>query len=204
VLAGVVLLLQRRGRLGAGSIVVGAGIKMTAGLLLPFALAGARGPLLSTRRRDLLIGAGVTAAFLSIFAIILFGTGPLHLPATIEKVQGKGNWQSIPGFIGTRLGLGTVGHPVALILGALFAVTLAWLLWRVWRGQLDWIAGAGWGAFALLVTAASLLPWYVAWLMPLAALGRDGRLWKASLVLSGVMVCFQLFAYLPHVSVVGL
>ena len=41
--AGVVLLLQRRGRLGAASIVVGAGIKMTGGLLLPFALAGARG-----------------------------------------------------------------------------------------------------------------------------------------------------------------
>jgi hypothetical protein len=204
-LAGVVLLLQRRGRLGAGAIMVGVGIKVTAGLLFPFALAGARGPLLSTRRRDLLIGAGITAALLSIFAVILFGTGPLHLPATIEKVQGKGsNWQSIPGFIGTRLGLGTVGHPAALILGGLFVVVLAWLLWRVWRGELDWIAGSGWAAVALLVTAASLLPWYVAWLMPLAALGRDRALWKTSLVLTGVMVCFQLLAYVPHGSAVGL
>src|SRR5205807_2243151 len=84
-----------------------------------FALAGARGPLFRTRRRDLLIGAGVAAALLSAFAFALFGTGPLHLPATIEKVQSNGNWQSIPGFIGTRLGLGTVGHPVALILAAL-------------------------------------------------------------------------------------
>ncbi len=42
-LAGIVLLLQRRERLGAGSIVVAAAIKVTAGLLLPFALAGARG-----------------------------------------------------------------------------------------------------------------------------------------------------------------
>ncbi|MGN6869435.1 MAG: polyprenol phosphomannose-dependent alpha 1,6 mannosyltransferase MptB [Solirubrobacteraceae bacterium] len=204
-LAGVVLLLQRRGRLGAASMVVGAGIKLTAGLMLPFALAGARGPMLSTRRRDILIGAGVAAALLGIFTVILFGTGPLHLPATIEKVQGKGsNWQSIPGFIGTRLGLGTVGHPVALILGALFAVALVWLIWRVWRGQLDWIAGAGWAALALLVTAASLLPWYVVWLMPLAALGRDRALWKASLILTGVMVCFQLLAYIPHGSAVGL
>jgi alpha-1,6-mannosyltransferase len=203
-LAAVVLLLERRGRLGAGSIVVGAGIKLTAGLLLPFALAGARGPLLSTRRRDLLIGAGVTAALLAIFTVILFGTGPIHLPATIATVQSKGNWQSIPGFIGTRLGLGTVGHPVALMLGALFAVVLAWLVWRVWRGQLDWIAGAGWAALALLMTAASLLPWYVVWLMPLAALGRDRRLWKASLILTGVMVCFQLLACIPHGSAVGL
>jgi Glycosyltransferase family 87 len=203
-LAAVVLLLQRRGRLGAGSIVVGVGIKVTAGLLFPFALAGARGPLLSTRRRDLLIGAGITAAVLTIFAVILFGAGPLHLPATIANVQSKGNWQSIPGFIGTRLGLGTVGHPVALILGALFATVLAWLVWRVWRGQLDWIAGAGWAALALLVTAASLLPWYVVWLMPLAALGRDRTLWKASLILTGVMVGFQLLGYIPHGSAVGL
>jgi Glycosyltransferase family 87 len=204
-LAGVVLLLKRRGRLGAGSIMVGVGIKLTAGLLFPFALAGARGPLLSTRRRDLLIGAGITAAVLSIFAAIMFGVGPLHLPATIEKVQGKGsNWQSIPGFIGTRLGLGTAGHPAALVLGGLFAVVLVWLLWRVWRGKLDWIAGAGWAAVALLVTAVSLLPWYVAWLMPLAALGRDRALWKTSLVLTGVMVCFQLLAYVPHGSAVGL
>jgi hypothetical protein len=204
-LAGVVLLLQRRGRLGAGAIVAGVGIKLTAGLLFPFALAGARGPLLSTRRRDLLIGAGITAALLSIFAVILFGAGPLHLPATIEKVQGKGsNWQSIPGFIGTRLGLGAVGHPAALILGGVFVVALVWLLWRVWRGELDWIAGAGWATLALLVTAASLLPWYVAWLIPLAALGRDRALWKASLVLTGVMVCMQLLAYIPHGSAVGL
>ena len=74
----------------------------------------------------------------------------------------------------------------------------------MWRGELDWIAGAGWAAFALFVTAASLLPWYVAWLIPLAALGRDARLWKASLVLTGVMGCFQLLAYIPHGSAVGL
>jgi hypothetical protein len=74
----------------------------------------------------------------------------------------------------------------------------------VWRDKLDWIAGSGWAALALLVTAASLLPWYVVWLMPLAALGRDRRLWTASLVLSGVMVAFQLLAYIPHGSAVGL
>jgi hypothetical protein len=197
-LAGIVLLLQHRDRLGAGSIVAAAAIKVTAGLLLPFAVAGARGPLYQTRRRDLLIGAGVSAAALAAFAFVMFGTGPLHLPGTIEYVQGKGNWQSIPGFIGTRLGLGAVGHPMALILSALFAVALAWLIWRVWRGEIDWIAGAGWATVALLVSAGSLLPWYVAWLMPLAALGRDGRLWRVSIVLTCVIGCFQILAYIPH------
>jgi hypothetical protein len=122
----------------------------------------------------------------------------LHLPATIEQVQALGNWQSFPGFIGTRLGLGTVGDPMAFILSGLFAVALAWLIWRVWRGELDWIAGAGWASVALLLSAGSLLPWYVAWLMPLAALGRDRRLWRTSILLTCLIACFQLLAYIPH------
>ena len=104
--AGIVLLLQRRGRLGAGSIVLGAAVKVTAGLMLPFALADARGPHVRRppprppdRRRRRPPRCSPCSAF------VLFGTGPLHLPATIEKVQSKGNWQSIPGFIGARLGL---------------------------------------------------------------------------------------------------
>jgi len=206
--AGVVFLLQRRERVGGGSIVAAAAIKVTAGVLLPFALAGARGPdgpLYLSRRRNVLVGAGVALAALAVFTVAMFGAGPLHLPGTIATVQGKGNWQSVPGFIGTRLGLGTVSHSTALILGALFAVALVWLTLRVWRGQLDWIAGAGWASIALLVTAGSLLPWYVAWVMPLAALGRDGRLWRASLVLTCVIGCFQVLAYIPHGnSVLGL
>jgi Glycosyltransferase family 87 len=198
--AGLVLLLQRRSRAGAGAIVLGAGIKVTAALFLPFALADARGALARTRRREILIGAGVAAALVLALAFALFGAGPLHLPGTIQKVQSEGNWQSIPGFIGTRLGLGTVSHPVALVLSALFALVLCWLLRQVWRGERDWIAGAGWAAVALLVSAASLLPWYVAWLMPLAALGRDPRLWRASLALTGVVLGLQLLAYIPHAS----
>jgi hypothetical protein len=198
--AGIVLLLQGRGRSGASSIVVAAAVKVTGGLILPFALADARGRMAGTRRRDLLIGAGVTAALLAVFTFVLFGTGPLHLPATIENVQSKGNWQSIPGFIAARLGFGSVGQPAALVLTAGLAAAVCWLLWRVWRGELDWIAAAGWAAVALLVTAASLLPWYIAWLMPLAALGRDRRLWQVSLLLTVVIGCFQVLAYIPHAS----
>ena len=82
----------------------------------------------------------------------------------------------------------------------MFAAVLCWLLWRVWRGRLDWIVAAGWAAVALLVTAASLAPWYVAWLMPLAALGRDRRLWRASIVLTVAIGCFELLAYIHHAS----
>ncbi len=177
--AGIVLLLQHRGRLGASSIVVGAAVKVTAGLMLPFALADARGRMSGPRRRDILIGAGVTAALVTAFAFVLFGTGPLHLPATIENCPGQGQLAEHPGLPRRSARLQFVSanrrraHPRRAVRGR-----ACWLVWRVWRGELDWIAAAGWAAVALLVTAASLLPWYIAWLMPwprsdaIAACGR--------------------------------
>jgi hypothetical protein len=56
----------------------------------------------------------------------------------------------------------------------------------VWRGDLDWITGAGWATAALLVTAGLLLPWYVGWLVPFAALSADRRLAATAVVLTGV------------------
>ena len=82
----------------------------------------------------------------------------------------------------------------------MFIGASCWLLRRVWRGELDWIAGAAWTAAALLITASSLLPWYVAWLMPLAALGSDRRLWRTAVVITGVVQGIQLLGYIPHGS----
>jgi hypothetical protein len=135
---------------------------------------------------------------------VLFGAGPLHLPTTIEHSQSSGDWHSIPGFITSRLGLGTIGHITGLILTGAFLACACWLVRRVWRGQLDWIDGAGWATLAMLVTASSLLPWYGAWLLPLAALGTDRRLWRSSIVLTGVIMLIVLFGYLPHGGSLGL
>jgi hypothetical protein len=56
----------------------------------------------------------------------------------------------------------------------------------------------------MLATASSLLPWYVAWLLPLAALGTDRRLFKAALVMTGVVQGIQLLGYIPHaISLLG-
>jgi hypothetical protein len=77
-------------------------------------------------------------------------------------------------------------------------------LHRCWRGRIDWIAGAGWSALAMLVTATALLPWYLSWLMPLAALGGDRRLWRYSIVLTGLVLFIQLLGYVPNASSVGL
>jgi hypothetical protein len=198
VIAGVYAVLQHRERSAGGLMVLGAGIKLTAGLCLPFALASAGGPRPRDRRRDLLIGAGAAVAAVAALGFAVFGTGPLHLLSTLQRTQSAGDWHSIPGFISTELGLGGVGHAAGYVLGAIFVAVFCWLIRRVWRGEMDWIVGAAWATVALLVTASSMLPWYVAWLMPLVALCPDGRLWRTSIVVTGVVLAIQLIGYIPH------
>jgi hypothetical protein len=146
------------------------------------------------------VGAGLAAAGLAALALALFGFAPLHVIGTIQKVQSEGDWHSIPGFIGTRLGFGTVAHVTGWLLAAVFTGVFLWLLRRVWRGRLDWIDAAGWTAVTLLLTASSLLPWYVAWLIPLAALASSRRLWHAAIAMTGVIQAIQLIGYIPHVG----
>ena len=64
---------------------------------------------------------------------------------------------------------------------------------------MDWIDGAGWATLVMLVTASSVLPWYVAWLLPFAALATDRRLWKLrfSILATGVIQALQLAGYIP-------
>ncbi len=196
--AGVYGILAGRERLGGGLTALAIGIKLTAGLMLPFAIA-ARGPRRGRRRRhDLLIGAGVGAALIGSLSFALYGTGALNLLGTVRKSQSEGDWHSIPGFISTRLGLVTLGHVVGYGLMVAFVAISIWLLRRVWRGQSDWIEAAGWSTVAMLVAASSLLPWYVAWLLPLAALGSDRRLLHTAVVLTGVVMTVQLLGYIPH------
>jgi hypothetical protein len=70
----------------------------------------------------------------------------------------------------------------ALLAGA-GALGLLWLLGRTVRG-LDPVRAAGWATVIVLVASAWLVPWYLAWLLPLAALGEDRRLRAAALALT--------------------
>jgi hypothetical protein len=195
--AGVYLILLQRDRWGGAMMVTAAAIKVTGGLPLAFAFASGRGMRGRDRRRGVLIGAGLATALFAGLSFVWFGTGPLHLVSTLHKVQGEADWQSIPGFIGTRFGLGSVGKVTGFVLDAVFVIVFCWLLRRVWRGELDWIDASAWAAVAVLACASSLLPWYAAWLMPFAALGHDRRLWRLALIGTGVVLCIQLVSYLP-------
>jgi alpha-1,6-mannosyltransferase len=196
--AGIYAILQHRDRAGGGLLSLAMGIKLTGFVMLPFAIAG--GALRRTGRRDIVIGAVVVAALVAGASFALFGTGPLHLPATIHTSQSEGDWHSIPGFVTTLVGLGFVGRITGIVLAVACVGVICWLVRRVWRREVDWIDGAGWATVAMLVTASSLLPWYVAWLMPLAALASDRRLWRTSIVLTGCVQLIELVGYIPHVG----
>ncbi|HWF35798.1 MAG TPA: glycosyltransferase family 87 protein [Solirubrobacteraceae bacterium] len=193
--AAIYVLLQQRQATGAAMIAVATAIKLTAAVVLPFALVRPHAD-----RRRLLLGAGIASALVATLGFALFGIGQIHLFATLQQNQAAGNWQSIPGFISTELGLGGVGRLVGILLGLVFAGVTVWLLVLVHRGRLDWIDGAGWATVAMLLTASSLLPWYIAWLTPLAALSTDLRLRRWTLAMTGVMIAINMLAWVPNGS----
>jgi alpha-1,6-mannosyltransferase len=194
--AALYLLLSHRERSSGAMVAVAAAIKLTAFLTLPFAMAA--GPELGgeKRRRSILIGAGVTTIVIAAMSFGLFGLGIFNLIPTLHLVQTEGDWHSFPGFFSQVFGP-TTGQVTGIVLGLVFLYWFVRLLRSVWRGQMDWIDGLGWATLALLVTASAVLPWYICWLLPVVALATDRRLWKWSLILSGVLLAATMLSYLP-------
>jgi hypothetical protein len=194
--AGVYLLLLDRERSSGAMILVATAVKVSAVLPLLFALISGRGRGLAKLRRGVALGALTAGAALVVLSFGLFGTGALHLPSTLETVQSRGDWHSVPG-LALALGFPTASAVLSLALGGVFLAVLAFLVLEVWRDRLDWLAATGWMTAALLVTTSSLLPWYVAWLTPFAALVRDRRLWRFALWATGFILALQLAGYIP-------
>ncbi len=196
--AGIYFLLSHRERAGGATIALGAAIKLTGGLMFPFALASGTGLGGGSRRKAVLIGAVIASIVVAAIGFGVFGTGLLRMPFTLDRVQGEGAWQSVPGFITTVLRLKELGHVVGLLLGVTFIAITARLLWRVWKGQLDWLDGLAWSTFTILLTTSSLLPWYVTWLIPPVALCTTRKLWNVTLWFTGWVLFTTALAYVPH------
>lgn len=201
--AGVYAVLRRRDTTAGSLIALGAGIKLTGLLVAPFAFAAEAPPAPPRRRRALLVGVVVTGAALAAIGFLCFGSGLLHMPGTLESVQNENPWGSLPGVLSAVIG-GSASHIVGIAFGLICIALAIWLLRLVWLGRLDWIEAAAWTTVALLVTASSVLPWYGAWLLPLVALSRDHRLWKAALVLTSVMGLLTIAGYVPGGAFFGI
>ena len=186
-MVGVYVLLLEKERTAGALMVAATAIKLTGGLLVPFAIANRTRDASGPRNwRAIVSGVVIAALGAAALSFALFGTGPFHLLGTLRTVQSEGGVHSIPGLLLNLLGLGTLSGAVGIVLDVIVLGIVAWLLWQVHRGRLDWITGAGWATVALLLTAGLLLPWYVGWLVPLAALSDDRRLLAATVLLTAV------------------
>jgi hypothetical protein len=176
-MAAIVLLLARRDRAAGAMVMVAVAIKFSAILLLPFLLIAARPP---ERRLRVLAGAALATIPLVAISVAMFGfTIPnLHDQSTLLTDF------SIPNIVGLAIGVGG-GTPTLLRVAnvALVAVVLLLL-----RRQRDWISGAGWGTLALIASLAWLVPWYIIWALPLAALGTSVRLRRAAIAFTVFLV----------------
>jgi alpha-1,6-mannosyltransferase len=175
-------------RTGAGALVAGLGVKVSAGLPLPFLL-------LSPRRADeraravLSVLASVVA--LAVVALVGFGSHALGFLGAISEQQQIVATHSIPAETARLLSL--TGTPTwwRQLFAAAFVLVLALELWRTARGA-DWRAAAGWATLALLLSTAWLLPWYAIWALPLAAVSDDRRLRAATLAFCAYAILIHL------------
>lgn len=194
---GIYLMLgERRCRSGI-ALMAGTAVKLTAVVVLPFALLAGPEPrsLRPLRSRDTLrslrplrpfaLGGLAVAVVVAGASYAFFGTAVTSMFGTLQSVQSKGAWQSVPGFLFLLVHIG-VRHWMRTALSILLAGSVCWLIRRVWKHQMDWLEGAAWATFAVLVTAWAMLPWYVVWLMPLVALCRSRALWHAAITMSAI------------------
>jgi alpha-1,6-mannosyltransferase len=196
-LAGALLLTagaSPRFRSGALTLAAGMGIKVTAGIVLPFLVLGAGGDGSSWRER-MRVGVAAVAglALVAIVGLIGFGSHALGFINAVGEQQQLVAVHSIPAETARLAGLDGTPSWWRHCYVAAFLVVLVYALWRTARGTADWRVAAGWATLALLLSTAWLLPWYAIWPLPLAAVCGDRRLRAATLI-----VCaYALLIHLP-------
>ena len=80
--------------------------------------------------------------------------------------------RAIPNLIGWVIGAGGAASWVVNAMQVLIVGVVAYQLLK----RREWLSGAGWATVALLASLGWLMPWYIIWLLPLAAIATDARL----------------------------
>ncbi|HET7418654.1 MAG TPA: glycosyltransferase 87 family protein [Solirubrobacterales bacterium] len=196
-MAGVAAFLSAREATAGAAFAAAVATKLSAAFVVPFAVAHS----LSTGRKypyregnrpvsRVVAGAAGAAVAIAIAAYLAFGWDWLHGFGLAGENQSRTSHMSIPITV-ARLG-GLDPDAVRLLAALAFAALVAYLLVWTWRGG-DWVRASSWAALGLLLATAWLLPWYLIWLLPLAAISRDRPLQLLSLGLTA----YQLGARIP-------
>ena len=177
VMAGVHAFLAGRPTAAGAWSTAATGVKASAALVVPYLALGSR-----PNFGRAVAGAAAAALGLLALGLIGFGTNVFDAFGLLSSNQGRSSRLSFPYLTSELLGLSRDAVRAAFALA--FAAVAGWTLWRTWRGA-DAIRMAGWATLAILVCSAWLVPWYLLWLLPLAALAADRRLTWATLAVSG-------------------
>jgi hypothetical protein len=168
--------------IGAGAaFATAAGIKASAGILIPVVLVG----LMRTPRRLVQVVLGMAAAGVAVALVSLIAFG-LHIPDLNTQSRLVTN-ESVPNLIGLLLGAGGENESVRLVMSTVLGVSVLLCCVTAWRRR-DSLGASGWASVALLVTLSWVLPWYVLWVLPLAALAGSRRLRNVALLLGVYLI----------------
>jgi hypothetical protein len=202
---GVAAVLAGREASAGAALVAAAAVKASAAFLAPFALIASTRPrrvrtypriaVKSANSRwgpvaRLAAGALAAALAIGLAAYLGFGWDWLHAFGLAGENQSRTSHLSIPTTV-ARL-FASDEEPFRAAALALYAAAVAYLLVWTWRGG-DWVRAAGWAALGLLLATSWLLPWYLIWALPLAAISRDRTLQLLTLALTA----YQLGARIP-------
>jgi len=178
----IAFLLARRDKSAGAMLVLAVAVKFSAVLLLPFLLVAARP---ARRRLQVIYGCVLAGIPLLVMSVILFGF-------SIPNLSQQGSLLtpfSFPNLFGYVIGVGGGTSGVLRLADVALVVAVVVLL----RRPGDWISRAGWATFALIASLAWVMPWYVIWLLPLAALGTSQRLRRTAVALT----VFLVLVFLP-------
>jgi alpha-1,6-mannosyltransferase len=156
-------------------------LKASAGILVPVVLAG----LLRAPRRLVQVVVGIVAggAVWGVCSVVAFG---FHLPNL--GTQGRLVIpMSLPNVVGLVLGQGGETTTMRVLLSVVLALSVLGCSVLAWRRR-DALSASGWATVALLVTLSWVLPWYVLWVLPLAALSRSRALRRTTLALGAYLI----------------
>jgi len=167
---------------GAGAALVAAvAIKASAAVLLPIVLV----TLLGARRTLVRVLAGMALAGVVLGAGSFAAFG-LHFP-DLSTQSSLVTGESLPNLVGLALGFGGESAGVRDAMDAVLVLTALACCWMAWRRR-EIVTPAGWASVALVATLGWVLPWYVLWVLPFAALSRSRRLRAAALVLGAYLI----------------
>jgi hypothetical protein len=126
-----------------------------------------------------LTGALAAAIPLALMSVALFGLSLPNLGVQSGLITGL----SLPNLTGLAAGTGGATHAVMRVVNVgVVLVVLAGLRRR------DWVAAAGWAQLALVASMAWLMPWYIVWVLPLAAVAGSARLRRGAVAFTVFLV----------------